>query len=291
MNLEYIRQFLVLAEQRNFTKAAKIMNVSQPAFTRHMQDIETELGRPLLWRTTKTVELTEYGKLFLPYAQQMIQVEDQCRAALEAHENQNHLSIGAINFPQNYGITTLIAKFEKKYPGIYTDISLEKSDDLIEKTRNGEYDFAFVRDFGNQEKSFCFLPYMEDRLTVIFSREHPLAGTSPIRMEQLKNETFYFQSGKDSMMERLCLGICRKSGFEPQIAQFRGQWMNEILSDRHGVTLVMHGYAERYLKNERICIAELIPPTKIDICVIWKKDNCLTEAGNCFLEFMQNMKN
>ena len=68
MDIQYICEFATLARLRNFQKAAKEMNISQATLTRHIKNLETELGILLFERTTRRVFLTEEGKRFMPYA-------------------------------------------------------------------------------------------------------------------------------------------------------------------------------------------------------------------------------
>ena len=62
INLELYRIFLVVAETRNITKASEILNISQPAVTKHIKNLEDQIGNPLFIRTKKGVKLNEYGE-------------------------------------------------------------------------------------------------------------------------------------------------------------------------------------------------------------------------------------
>ena len=81
MDLAALRVFLAVAEELNFTRAAEKCNVSQPALTRAIQQLEHELGGPLFHRERGNTHLSELGRMMLPYLQT---VEEQARAARSA---------------------------------------------------------------------------------------------------------------------------------------------------------------------------------------------------------------
>ena len=78
MEMQHVRYFVALAGTLNFTRAAEQCNVSQPALTRAIQQLEHELGGPLFHRERGNTHLSELGRMMLPYLQT---VEESCRAA------------------------------------------------------------------------------------------------------------------------------------------------------------------------------------------------------------------
>lgn len=75
MDLNYIKEFVLLANINNFQEAADSLYISQSTLSRHIQTLEKELQNKLFDRTTRTVRLSEFGRFFLPYAQDMICIE------------------------------------------------------------------------------------------------------------------------------------------------------------------------------------------------------------------------
>ena len=72
MELNYIREFVFLANINNFQEAADALYISQSTLSRHIQSLENELQNKLFDRTTRSVQLSEFGKFFLPYAQELV---------------------------------------------------------------------------------------------------------------------------------------------------------------------------------------------------------------------------
>ena len=82
METGLLREFLILAEEKNYWKAAERLYMNQSTLSKHIKTLEKTLSVPLFDRTTRMVELTEYGRLLLPYAQTMVQTQADCDAAL-----------------------------------------------------------------------------------------------------------------------------------------------------------------------------------------------------------------
>lgn len=76
MKIQSLREFLTLSRVKNFNVASEQLFLSQPTLSRHIKEIEEELGVPLFLRSTRQVELTEYGKYFLPYAKRIVSIEE-----------------------------------------------------------------------------------------------------------------------------------------------------------------------------------------------------------------------
>ncbi len=77
MKLHHIREFLVLSQYKNYNVAAKHLFMSQPTLSRHIKEMEEELGVSLFDRSTRRVELTECGVFLVPYAKRIVSAENQ----------------------------------------------------------------------------------------------------------------------------------------------------------------------------------------------------------------------
>ena len=76
MEIKWLKDFLVLNCEGNFRIAAKLRHVSQPAFSRRIQALEAWIGTPLINRNSKPSQLTEAGELFLPVAQEIVDLAE-----------------------------------------------------------------------------------------------------------------------------------------------------------------------------------------------------------------------
>ena len=91
MDFKQIESFVAVAETGSFTKAAKVMNVSQPSISLHIQNLEAELKAQLLIRDTKKIKLTERGSEFYDCAKNMLRLKERLLRDWEDEDNLNFI--------------------------------------------------------------------------------------------------------------------------------------------------------------------------------------------------------
>ena len=98
MEINYLKEFVVLAQTGNFMEAAELLYVSQSTLSKHIKSIEVELGVSLFDRTTRKVTISKFGQLLLPYAQQISELQEMYISALRTslETEQETLTLGAI---------------------------------------------------------------------------------------------------------------------------------------------------------------------------------------------------
>ncbi|MBE9018908.1 LysR family transcriptional regulator, partial [Chroococcidiopsidales cyanobacterium LEGE 13417] len=96
MNIEWLRCFVVLAKTLNFRRAAEQLHMAQPSLSRAIAQLESELGVKLVNRTTRQVQLTTAGKVFLTEAQAILQRTEQAIRAVRqtAIQASGRLGVG-----------------------------------------------------------------------------------------------------------------------------------------------------------------------------------------------------
>src|ERR1051325_4423890 len=120
MEMQQVRYFLALAKTLNFTRAAEAANVSQPALTRAIQQLEHELGGPLFHRERANTHLSELGKMMLPYLEQIHTQTEAAKAQAKAVKTLENitLKIGVMCTIGPAMIAELIVKFRTAYPNV-----------------------------------------------------------------------------------------------------------------------------------------------------------------------------
>ena len=98
MEIQYVREFLSLAETGSFFETAEQLFVTTSSLSRHIKALESEMGVTLFDRTTRKVTLNRYGKLFLPFAKEFARIDEECTRAFatDQHEQTNTITIGSI---------------------------------------------------------------------------------------------------------------------------------------------------------------------------------------------------
>ena len=146
MELRHLRYFLAVAEALNFTKAAALLRVAQPALSRRVQDLEDEIGVDLLKRSSRGVLLTAEGKVFLEKTRHILKLADesveQVRALARGEEGELH--IGYAPAPTVEILPPALAAFQKAFPRVRVLLHDCSEQELMEGLRNGRLELALM---------------------------------------------------------------------------------------------------------------------------------------------------
>ena len=146
MELRQLRAFLQVANARHFGKAAAALRITQPALTQRIQALERELGVQLLTRSAREVRLTPAGEILLPYAANLIQVEDRALRDL-ADNASGRAGMLRVAYLLHGDIPTqgkIVAEFRRRYGDVAVETSMAYSSSNLQNLVTGEIDAAFI---------------------------------------------------------------------------------------------------------------------------------------------------
>lgn len=171
MDFKQIEAFISVARLKSFSKAANSIYLSQPTISSHISSLEKELNLQLFDRTSKEVNLTPAGRLFLNYASDIINTKNNAISALGSFENaiMGKLFLSASTTPCNTLVPDLIKKFSEIYPDIKYEIKEQGSSDIIKDILNLDSEIGLVGTEVIDDKVNCY-PLKEDELVII---SHP----------------------------------------------------------------------------------------------------------------------
>jgi DNA-binding transcriptional LysR family regulator len=192
MEMQQVRYFVALAQTLNFTRAAEQCNVSQPALTRAIQQLEAELGGPLFHRERGNTHLSELGRMMLPY---LANVMDQTRAAKESAKalaklDRAVLKIGAMCTISAGLVADLVARFSMQHPDVEVRIRDGGAPQMIDAMEKGELEIAVIGVPEELPESFHAVPIFEERFVVLLPPNHRLAMKNPVTGPDLNGEPY-----------------------------------------------------------------------------------------------------
>ncbi|MFX1340319.1 MAG: LysR substrate-binding domain-containing protein [Promethearchaeota archaeon] len=177
MNIEFLRNFIKLIKYESFSGLAKDLSISQSTLSHQISQLEEELGVKLIDRTTRKFNLTSEGKIFLKYAEKIIELNDTCKQELSQFTNKQieDINITASTLPGSHILPKNIALFREKYPSVNFKISINNSQKSIEALKREMADFAGIGSFMNYNKDdFDVVIIGQDQLKFICSTQHIL---------------------------------------------------------------------------------------------------------------------
>ena len=118
--LQQLRSLKAVATEKSFTKAAKVLYISQPSLSKQIQRLEKNLDISLINRETNKLSLTENGKVFLQYSERILALcEESCRALIDLKNgDRGNLTVGASQTIGTYLMPQVLALFAQNYPQI-----------------------------------------------------------------------------------------------------------------------------------------------------------------------------
>ncbi len=168
MDFEQIRAFVNVANLKSFSEAAEKMFISQPSVSVRIKALEEELGVVLLDRTkAREPVLTEAGRIFLDYANSIINLQAECREKLSGQGERvsGLVYIGASTVPGSYLLPALLAGFKKISTSIEFNVSILDTSAVLEGILNYSYDLGFVGSIKEDER-FKYVELVEDELVL-----------------------------------------------------------------------------------------------------------------------------
>jgi DNA-binding transcriptional LysR family regulator len=194
--------FVNLAEERNFTRAAALSHLSQPAFSTLIRSLETSIGARLFDRTTRNVELTAEGRLLIEPARRLLADVEAALTDVDDHvaRRRGRVSVAALPSLAAGWLPPLIAEFHRKYPGVEIHVADVLSDACIERVRDGRADFALASS-RSEHPELHTESYCTDTFHVVCRKEHPLAAHKIVELADLAGHPVVQMSRSSSVRQ------------------------------------------------------------------------------------------
>uniref|UniRef100_UPI0030036A4F transcription regulator of rubisco operon n=1 Tax=Cocconeiopsis kantsiensis TaxID=3082010 RepID=UPI0030036A4F len=192
--LQQLRILKAVATEKNFTKAAELLYLSQPSLSKQIKALEKNLDMLLINRESNKISLTENGKVFLQYSERILALcEESCRALIDLKNGERgNLTVGASQTIGIYLLPRVLALFAQNYPQINLKVQVNSTRIISKNVINREIDLAVVGgEIPNDlKKNLIVENFVEDEFSLIISRSHPFAVKKQITKEDLYHLNF-----------------------------------------------------------------------------------------------------
>jgi DNA-binding transcriptional LysR family regulator len=246
INLVYLETFLMVCDNGNFTEAAKRLFVPQPTISNRIRYLEEELGQELFLRGKtgkRSVELTPTGKLFKPYAEQIIETLNAAKCKINEDIDENLIKVGssiALTHPFIYEKINLLHEVHNKNINL---LIMDQS--LIAKSlMDGILDLAFVTEPINHKHLESY-PVLKEKYGMIVSKKHPLAKKKILRkLEDLEGEFLIFYKSFTNNQTFFKNIKCKRRIMSNQI-----ELINDLILNQNAVSFLPPHALNKEIKN------------------------------------------
>ena len=220
MNLQQLDYLRIIAETENFTKAANILSVTQPALSKSIANLEAELKVPLFEKSGRNIKLTRFGEIFLKYSNSAL---EQIETGIKELNEITNANSGSISISSTYSIGTyfmpyIISSFLAINPNTKFQFNHQNYQGICRDLKGGKIDLGFFEQLQplNEEYNIQTIPIKKEQLVLITSKTHPLSNKDEISIKDLKDEYFisFCMENKEAILK-----CCKKNfGFIPKIS-------------------------------------------------------------------------
>lgn len=219
MELRHLRYFVAVAEKLHFGRAAEKLHISQPPLSHQIQDLERELGVPLLHRTRHFVALTEAGRAFLEEARRILSDADHAMATARriGRGEVGHLSIGFGPLLAAGVLGRIINASVSAHPSVKLDLQAMNSTEQVEALAAGRVDVAFPM-LPVSHREIVAERVAAERLVVALADGHRRARARLVSLADLRSEPFIGLSRAAApTFHDLVVRACGDAGFAPSV--------------------------------------------------------------------------
>ena len=192
INFEYIREYLVLAETLNFSKAAEQTYITQPGLSRHIAAIEEEMGAKLFERNTRNVWLTPAGEVVRDQFKDILRSYDYAKTQVARLEKESGgiLTVNSPYFWDEEFTEPVVDALYEAHPDCNVSITSLQPDDGMLAMNRGQGDIAVDMEKMNIDPSVRRVPFAVEHMGVAVGRNHRLFERESVKLEELAGERF-----------------------------------------------------------------------------------------------------
>ena len=261
MNLPVLKYFIVVSECRNFTKAAERLFITQPTLSRQIQELEKEMGTPLLQRNGRSLMLTDAGKRFLKEAKEIVRRCDSLQDSLKQEDQQQISGSLRISYLEDFdttGMLSALSSFAKKYPNVNLVLGRSKYVKLQQDLAAGRCDLAFtLRIYAQDIPDSSYLLLEKTKLQIAVPKQHPLATRKNVDIEELAAEKFIIMERKNAPLTvDLIMDLCIRSGFSPNTSQYTSDIGSALMlvSMGKGISFL---FSSMNVNTDQVCVLDV----------------------------------
>jgi DNA-binding transcriptional LysR family regulator len=264
MNVEMgdLRALVAVAELGSFSAAARELHLSQPALSRRISKLESNLGVRLLERTTRRVELTATGREFARKARQVVNTFDESFMGIKEGTStlRGEVTVACVPTAVHHCLLTVLTEYQRLYPRILVRVLDEGASDVLSTVARNEADFG-INYIGVQEANLEFVPIFKERFVVACRRDHALASRRSVTWAELTRHDYIAVSKASGNRLLLDLALADVPDLPTAICEARHvRTVVDMVAAGLGVAAVPQLAIPPHLMRSELCAVPLIKP-------------------------------
>lgn len=288
ISLRHWRSFEAAAALGSYSRAAEVLEITQPAVSVQLKQLEDAVGSALFDKNARPMQLTQAGQALLRHARAIlaeVRIAEDAVMALSTGM-QGLLRIGMVA-PANYFAPTLLRACARRYPQIHLQITLDKRATLLSQLAEYQIDLA-ITGYPPAEADVEAITFAHHPHVVIVSADHPLAGRAQVDWADLVNEAVVLRE-HGSATRQFMEHVWQARSLRPPIAaELPGnETVKLAVMAGLGLSLMSAHAIQIELEAGRLAVLPLPDtPMRLDWCALHRRDRPLSTTAQTLRDFL-----
>ena len=292
MDINQLEVLVTVARERSFSRAAEVLDRTQPAISQAVRRLEIETGEVLFDRSSKDGTLTYAGEVLLDYARQMLNLR---QAAQNAVHELRDLKQGKVTITANehtvFYLLPLIDEFRRQHPLIKVEVQRGVASRIPTEILAREVELGVIS-FTPNDAALRSIPVLTDGLTLVVSPNHPFAGRKEVSIKELGSETFIAHNAPSPYRKKVIDAFEKyKTRLIIGVELPSLEAIKRLVEKGTGIALVPKLTAQSEIEAGRLAslnVKELKLDRKLNI--IYRKNSELSHAAQAFLKLAKSQE-
>ena len=278
MQINMLREFIILANNLNFSNTAQQLYITQPVLSKHISMLEDHLGAKLFIRNNHMVTLTEIGSQFLLDAVEIVNRYDYAvnKVKLATGGAKSELKVGYLDAAARSVLVSAVKKFGSEFPNADLKLHAFEYGDLPNALKNFDIDIILTLNFDVTIKEWCNVSSIyRDYLCVVVPDGHPFTSMSSVNLLDIDSESVIMPTSKQfPSYDTFLKELFASSGVNPTISVFAEHVDTLLLfvEAGQGITILPH-HLSAYANSKTHFIPLIGEQCGFDLIAAWQKSN------------------
>lgn len=294
MDFKQLQSFVSVVKYKSFTQAAQHLYLSQPTISAHIRQLEDELGKRLIIRTTKSIEITPKGYEIYEYAVNILNLKDRMIELCHS-QTRNIIHVGASTIPSAYILPNILTEYGSLYADTYFSLHQNNSQGIIDGVKEGLFDVGLIGMPAEDESLEC-IPFFQDHMVLITPvNEHFLAlkQQANLSIRDLLKEPIILRekgSGSKKTADHFLDNVGISENDLQIVARINDQEaIKNLVAGGLGISILSEMAARNFITEKRVLDFPLSDyQIARNLYIIFHKNYILKPYINMFIQFIIN---
>jgi DNA-binding transcriptional LysR family regulator len=286
MDINQLEVLVTVARERSFSRAAEVLQRTQPAISQAIRRLEEDLGETLFDRSSKDGTLTFAGQVLLDYAEQMLNLREHATTALAEMRSLQH---GKVTISANehtvFYLLPVIEQFRERYPLIKIEVQRGVASRIPKQITAREVELGVIS-FEPHDETLRSVHVLDDELVLIVSPKHRLAAQKTVSIKDLADENFIAHNAPSPYRQKVIESFAKhKTKLNITVELPSLEAIKRLVEVGTVVALIPRLTATAEIASSRLCalaVREMKLERKLNI--IYRRNSELSHAAKAFLE-------